>query len=67
MMERQISISGMTCANCVRHVRTALAAVPGVRDVRVDLATESATLELERTVDTASLRAALEAAEYGMR
>jgi len=56
----------MTCANCVRHVQAALAALPGVRDVRVDLASGRANLEVEDSINIATLRATLEAEEYGI-
>jgi len=39
-----LPIHGMSCASCVSHVEAALAAVPGVAQVAVNLATESATL-----------------------
>jgi cation transport ATPase len=31
------SVDGMTCAHCVHHVTTELTAIPGVRDVSIDL------------------------------
>ena len=37
-----IGIGGMTCASCVARVERALAKVPGVESVSVNLATESA-------------------------
>jgi len=37
-----IGIGGMTCASCVSRVERAIAKVPGVRSVSVNLATESA-------------------------
>ncbi|MGY8526489.1 heavy metal translocating P-type ATPase [Paracidovorax citrulli] len=48
----------MTCASCVRRVENALAAVPGVQQVAVNLATEQATLA---AADAAALAAAVEA------
>jgi copper chaperone len=38
-------IRGMTCDNCVKHVTQAVQAVPGVRHVHVELATNSARVE----------------------
>ncbi len=38
-MKITLQIIGMTCQNCVRHVREALASVTGVEDATVDLAT----------------------------
>ncbi|GLC94621.1 copper-transporting ATPase [Cupriavidus sp. TA19] len=45
--EWRLPVEGMTCASCVRRVENALARVPGVRDVAVNLATEAATLHAE--------------------
>ncbi|MEM1271530.1 MAG: heavy metal translocating P-type ATPase, partial [Bacteroidota bacterium] len=38
------SVTGMTCAACVRRVERAVAAVPGVAEAQVNLATERATV-----------------------
>jgi copper ion binding protein len=38
-------VRGMTCDNCVQHVTKAVREVPGVSDVKVDLATNSARVE----------------------
>ncbi len=38
-------VKGMTCDNCVQHVTKAVRGVAGVRDVKVDLATNSAKVE----------------------
>jgi Cu+-exporting ATPase len=40
-----LPIGGMTCASCVAHVEGALAEIPGVVSVNVNLATEKATVE----------------------
>ncbi len=42
----QLAIDGMTCASCVARVEKSLAAVPGVLKASVNLASESATVEL---------------------
>ena len=39
-----LPIGGMTCASCVAHVEKALAELPGVLNVNVNLATETATV-----------------------
>jgi Cu+-exporting ATPase len=39
-----VAVSGMTCASCVAHVEKAVAAIPGVTKVVVNLATERATV-----------------------
>ncbi|HWL53419.1 MAG TPA: heavy metal translocating P-type ATPase [Chthoniobacteraceae bacterium] len=62
-----LSIEGMHCASCVGTVEKALAAVPEVRSAHVNLATESATITLNRSVEPARLIAAVEAAGYQAR
>ena len=42
---RRFRVEGMTCASCVRRVEKALAGVPGVAAVQVNLATEEAAVE----------------------
>jgi copper chaperone CopZ len=59
---RIYEISGMTCANCVRHVTEAISSVPGVTSVVVDLDAGQARVEGE--VDDAQVFAAVEAAGY---
>ncbi|GAB4473893.1 MAG: copper-translocating P-type ATPase CopA1 [Burkholderiaceae bacterium] len=58
-----LPVRGMTCASCVAHVEKALAAVPGVDSVAVNLATESATVET-KALDAGALRRAVEEAGY---
>jgi Cu+-exporting ATPase len=60
-----LDVSGMTCASCVRRVERALSSVDGVTRARVNLATESADVELGRPVALESLVAAVEAVGYG--
>lgn len=38
-------VKGMTCDNCVKHVTHAAQGVDGVREVKVDLASNSAKVE----------------------
>jgi copper chaperone CopZ len=63
-MTQTFSISGMTCENCVRHVREALTEIPGVRSATVDLAGACATVEAETEVSRERVAAALEDAGY---
>jgi Cu+-exporting ATPase len=58
-------VEGMTCASCVRRVEKALAAVPGVSSVAVNLATEEASLECEG-VAVETLAQALETRGYAL-
>ncbi|MDD9727635.1 heavy metal translocating P-type ATPase [Roseovarius sp. SK2] len=61
----RLNVSSMSCASCVGRVDKALAAVPGVLDVDVNLASETATVTYaEGAVDPADLLQATEAAGY---
>ena len=62
--ERSIGIEGMTCASCAARVERALANVPGVISVSVNLAAERATLRLLAGVENAALAAVLAKAGY---
>lgn len=44
MSSMELSVEGMTCGSCANAVRKALARVPGVGQVDVDLARERATV-----------------------
>lgn len=61
-----LSIEGMTCASCVARVEKALAAVPGVKEANVNLATESASVRADPPVPYESLRGAIEKAGYSV-
>ena len=54
----QLPVTGMTCASCVSRVEKALAAVPGVRQASVNLATEQAAVNADASVTTEALAAA---------
>ena len=61
-----IGIGGMTCASCVARVERAIAKVPGVQQVSVNLATESARVVWNEADPTheARLRRAVRDAGY---
>ena len=63
-MEKVISIEGMACMHCVKHVQEALAAVPGVQEVTVDLEGKSATVSVDSSVTDEALKAAVDGAGY---
>ncbi|HTL58154.1 MAG TPA: cation-translocating P-type ATPase [Candidatus Limnocylindrales bacterium] len=48
-MLTELSINGMTCGNCVRHVTEAIQAVPGVSAAQVSLETQRATVKWDLT------------------
>ncbi len=56
-----LPVQGMTCASCVLRVENALKKVEGVDDAVVNLATESATVEIEASkVNVDILKAAFQ-------
>jgi Cu+-exporting ATPase len=64
--EQNLSITGMTCASCVGRVEKALAKLPGVHGVSVNLATERATVQAASAVTLQAIKAAVEKAGYGV-
>ncbi|MCH4873624.1 heavy metal translocating P-type ATPase [Pseudomonas sp. TMW22091] len=60
----ELDISGMTCASCAGRVEKALAKVPGVKSVSVNLASERAHVELLSHVDPTLLINAVSQAGY---
>ncbi|MCJ2066560.1 heavy metal translocating P-type ATPase [Methylobacterium sp. J-088] len=59
-----IPVEGMSCASCVGRVERALAALPGARDVAVNLATNRASFVLGGDAGPAEAAAALADAGY---
>ncbi|WP_436025022.1 heavy metal translocating P-type ATPase [Trinickia sp. LjRoot230] len=57
----ELDIGGMTCASCVRRVEKALAGVPGVVDVSVNLATERANVTRVNADEPAAIDALVKA------
>lgn len=43
----QLSVSGMSCGNCVKHVDHAIRAIAGIEDVQVDLSTGNVSVKGE--------------------
>ena len=59
MNESVLAVTGMTCADCARHVEKALRSVLGVREVRVDYPQGIARIESESPLAIDTLNAAL--------
>jgi copper chaperone len=57
-------VDGMTCGHCVNAVSTEIGALPGVEDVRVDLATGAVTVRSERPVPFDAIVRAVDEAGY---
>lgn len=63
---KKVKITGMSCASCARVVESVLREVEGVKDVKVNLANESAVIELEKDVSIKELAEKVEKAGYGV-
>ena len=64
IMEKTITVKGMTCPNCVKHVTKALSGMEGVSDVAVDLAAGTAKFTASREIPDSELAAVLDDAGY---
>ena len=53
-------VDGMACQNCAKHIEEELVEVPGVKTARVDFASKTATVTLEK--DNPASQQALDAA-----
>ena len=65
-MTQNLIIHGMTCANCVRHVKEALLDVPGVVSADVDLNKGRAAVETTAEIPRAVLAGVLNDAGYSL-
>lgn len=61
-----LPVQGMTCASCVGRVERALKKLPGVAEVQVNLATESAQLHFAGAPDVPAAIAVIEKAGYSV-
>ena len=64
MQTIDLDVQGMGCSGCVKHVKKALQAVPGVDAVAVDLASGHVKVTTSAPVTSASLIAALKDEDY---
>lgn len=65
--EITLPVAGMSCASCVARIEKSLNTIPGVIDTSVNLASETATVNSEQSVDLASLTQAVEKAGYQVK
>lgn len=66
---REVGVSGMTCAHCVRSVTEEISEIPGVQGVSVDLrvgGVSRVTVASEAPLDSALVRNAVEEAGYSV-
>lgn len=64
MTQTQLTVSGMTCDHCVRHVTEAITKVAGVHNVNVKLAEGIAVIESVASLDLQVVKDAVVAAGY---
>ncbi|MFW6690281.1 heavy-metal-associated domain-containing protein [Streptomyces sp. MAR4 CNX-425] len=64
MIESRHTVLGMVCAHCAGIVGEEIGQVPGVTDVRVDIAAETVVVRADRPVPQALIHAAVEEAGY---
>ena len=65
MEKISLPVEGMTCASCVARVEKSIKKVDGVKDVAVNLASEKATISLDKSkVNIAEIKKAVEEAGY---
>ncbi len=63
-MDSEYKVSGMTCGHCVKAVSTEIGRLPGVQEVRVDLADGRVVVSSDQPLDLGSVRAAVDEAGY---
>ncbi len=66
MNDIELKISGMTCQNCVRHVKEAISEVSGVKSVEVSLETATAKISSDSDLDQGALKTAVQEAGYAI-
>ncbi len=66
-MKKKISIEGMSCQNCVKHVEHALRNVDGVKDVKVSLKDKNAVVKVNDNVTDDVLTLAVIEAGYEVK
>ena len=63
-MEKKLTIEGMMCAHCQKHVHDALAKMDGVTEVSVDLEGGTADVKMSRDIAKDAFAAVIEDAGY---
>jgi copper chaperone CopZ len=58
------TVTGMTCSHCVQAVTGEISALPGVAEVRIDLASGAVTVTSETPLEDEAVRAAVDEAGY---
>jgi copper ion binding protein len=58
------TVTGMTCAHCVKAVTSEISELPGVDDVQVDLASGAVTVTSDAPLPVDAVRTAVDEAGY---
>lgn len=66
-MKKVLSVEGMMCQNCVKHVTRALEGVSGVTGVAVSLENKNAVVDCSDSVTDDALRNAVTDAGYEVK
>ncbi|WP_027834813.1 heavy metal translocating P-type ATPase [Maritalea myrionectae] len=61
-----LSISGLSCASCVKRAETAISGVESVSDVSINLATETARIQMKDAAGLPDVIRSIETAGYGV-
>jgi copper ion binding protein len=64
MSTTRYHVRGMTCGHCVAAVSDEIGQLPGVRDVRVDLASGEVTVTSDTALDDSAIATAVSEAGY---
>ena len=64
MTQTKLTVTGMTCDHCVRHVTDSVTKVAGVHSVNVKLAEGIAVIESDTSLDLQVVKDAVVAAGY---
>ncbi len=59
-MKKIISIEGMSCGHCVKHVENALGEIDGITDINVSLEAKEAVVSMDREIPDEDIKAAIE-------
>lgn len=63
-MKKELSIEGMMCQNCVKHVTHALESIPGATGIQVSLEDKKATVNVPESISDDTLKSAISEAGY---
>ena len=66
MTTTMIVVEGMTCGNCVKHVKEAISELSGVSNVEIELEGGKVTIESASDLDRAAVNEAVSEAGYSV-